>query len=681
MGIEQELRGLFLEESREHVTSLENDLLQLEGESAQGAIDSELINRIFRSAHTIKGGAGTVGFNDLMGFTHNTENVLDQVRNERLAVSQKLISLLLSCVDCISRMLDAATGDGAEPSDEEKAELVSRLDGYLGQAVETVAKVADQVTEVEVSEPAQPTSAKGRCKCFDVHMQLSDDVMESGTDPLMLIEELKDHGQVEVKAVQTDKIPSLEEMDPYQLYMSWDLTVTGEMSKEDLEGVFIFVDDDGAIKIAEASPEISDESTAAPVPIAADVVEKAKPAKTAVPRLATTKAAASIRVDTERLDRLVNLVGELVIGQARIAQECINGDPSPETVAAVESLDRVTRELQNEAMGMRMVPIGPTFAQFQRVVRDLALAQGKNVSLDIQGKETELDKSIIEKIGDPLKHMVRNSVDHGMESAEARIAAGKPEVGTVRLAAYHQEGNIVIEIADDGNGLNAQAIADKAIREGVIPEDHSLTEQQIHALIFHPGLSTAAVVTDVSGRGVGMDVVKRNIEELRGRVSIESTPGKGTTFKIVLPLTLAIIDGMALQVGNQVFLTPLLSIVESFRPLPEQLQDVSGRAEWVSLRGETVPLIRLGEVLGVGQSEEINVSESLVVVVEVSGGRYGLVVTDILGQQQVVIKPIEQHYKQVAGIAGASILVDGRVAMILDVSALVRIAFAEHAVA
>ncbi|MBI5136613.1 MAG: chemotaxis protein CheA [Nitrospirae bacterium] len=697
MGIENELKGIFLEESREHVASLENDLLALE-EAAGGAADPELVNRIFRAAHTIKGGSGSVGYPELMGFTHTMENVLDRVRQNALAVDRELISLLLSCVDCIARMLDAMDHAGEVPSEAERAALATRLNGFLGGTVAAAQAAGDQaVAVVTALDKGRKT---GRERCFRIRMRLAPDVLESGTDPAMLLTELADHGTLAVEQVNLEQVPALDAMDPYRLYLSWDLTLTGHVTRDDVEGVFIFVSEGSHIDITEEAPAAPVNQNSTAQVGALDITEEAPAAAVSVeaapaaPRAEATvraetaprpeaqgggKGPSSIRVDTQRLDRLVNLVGELVIGQARVAQACLKDGATPEAIAAIESIDRITRELQDEAMGMRMLPIGPTFVQFQRVVRDLAVSQGKQVNLEIKGKETELDKSIIEKIGDPLKHMVRNAVDHGLETPAERRAAGKPEEGTLTMAAYHQEGNIVIEIADDGKGLNAEAIAAKAVREGVIPADHNLSESQVHALIFHPGLSTAQKVTDLSGRGVGMDVVKRNIEELRGRVSIESTPGKGTRFKIALPLTLAIIDGMAISVGPQVFLIPLLSIVESVRPRPGDLKSVSGRDEWVTLRGESLPLIRLHEMLGV--PGKACAAEDSLVVVENMGRRYGLLVNDILGQQQVVIKSIEQHYKAVDGVAGASILVDGRVAMILDVAALVRRAFAKARVA
>lgn len=662
MSLEDELKNVFFDEGKEHLASLEEDLIRLETESVDGGgIDAELVNRIFRSAHTIKGGAGSVGFTDLSQFTHTVENVLDQVRQHTLSVSEDLISILLHSVDCMSRMLDAAMGNGEPPDEDERTELIEHLNAFLGHVVDAASAAAD------AAEKAAETPVPRRNTAYDVTLKFLPDLFETGTDPQMLLTELADLGSLEITRVHSDALPDLENIDPHRIYLWWDLRLSGAISRDDLDGVFIFVADDHPITYEEVSVE-PDTSPGGGAP--ADGAREAR--GKAEPRSGQRKGGlSSVRVDTDRLDRLVNLVGELVIGQSQVAQVALQDNVTPETVAAVEALNRITRQLQDEAMSMRMLPIGPTFVQFQRVVRDLAVAQGKKVNLEVFGQDTELDKSIIEKIGDPLKHMVRNAIDHGLETPAEREAAGKPAAGTLRLSAYHAEGSIMVEIADDGRGLDADAIARKAVQQGVIPEDHALTPDQIHQLIFHPGLSTASKVTDVSGRGVGMDVVKRNIDQLRGSVSIQTVQGKGTTFRITLPLTLAIIEGMAVAVGSETFIIPLLSIVESVRPRKAEVQTMAGGGEIVTVRGDALPLVRLHDELQV-PVERLCPSEALVIIVENASERYCLMVNDILGQQQVVIKTIEQNYKKVDGIAGATILADGRVALILDIGALVR---------
>ena len=681
MGIEEDLKSIFFEEAREHVVSLEGDLIQLEYAAESGdKVDAELVNRIFRSAHTIKGGAGSVGFTDLLGFTHTLENVLDRVREQSLGVTRELISVLLQSVDCISRLLDAAMEAGDPPSEQELAAIVEQLNSHLGNVVDTATAVADTAAMAAANQLDRDT-----IRSYNIDLKFSRAFFESGTDPVMLVNELSELGYIAANKPSLDALPALDEIDPHQLYLSWQLELTGNITPADLDGVFIFVVEDNPVTYREiVDGEPTPQMTS---PAATDTDSKADATATATEeeeegeREGTPSKArmSSVRVDTDRLDRLVNLVGELVIGQARVAQEVLASNPDTEVVTAIELLDRITRDLQDEAMGMRMLPIGPTFVQFQRVVRDLALSQDKEVALEISGQETELDKSIIEKIGDPLKHMVRNAVDHGLESAEERQRAGKPKKGKLKLAAYHAEGSIVIEITDDGRGLDADAIAAKAIKEGLIPADHNLSKDQIHHLIFHPGLSTAAQVTAVSGRGVGMDVVKRNIEDLRGRIDIKTEVGKGSSFKITLPLTLAIIEGMALAVGDEIFLIPLLSIVESIRPKKNEVETVAEKGEMVVVRGEALPLVRLHEQLSVFMERKCP-SEALVIIVESGLKRYCLMVDDILGQQQVVIKTMEQNYKKVEGVAGASILADGRVAMILDITALIRHTYATSSV-
>ena len=382
---------------------------------------------------------------------------------------------------------------------------------------------------------------------------------------------------------------------------------------------------------------------------------------------------ATIRVETDKLDKLVNLVGELVIGVARVNQlaERSGGE---ELGSAVEALDHISRDLQEQVMRVRMIPVEGTFNRFQRVVRDLAGEMGKKIRLEMSGTETELDKNVIEQIADPLKHLIRNSADHGLEMPAARVAAGKPEMGTIWLRAYQQEGKIFIEVADDGAGINRQRVLSKAVERGLVASGAQLSDSEAFGLMFQPGFSTAEKVTEVSGRGVGLDVVRQNIEALRGSVEVESKPGMGTTFRIKLPLTLAIIDGMTVSVGAEILTMPLLSIVESLRPKAAEVQTVEGRGELISVRGEYLPLVRLHEVFGL-PTERKDPTQALVVIIESVGRRFGVLVDDILGEQQAVIKSLEQNYQKVEGVAGATILGDGRVSLILDIHGLEKMAF------
>lgn len=383
---------------------------------------------------------------------------------------------------------------------------------------------------------------------------------------------------------------------------------------------------------------------------------------------------ATIRVDTDKLDKLVNLVGELVIGVARVKQ--ISAETfSEELNGAVEGLDHISRDLQEQVMKVRMIPVEGTFSRFQRVVRDLAAELGKDIRLVMSGTETELDKNVIEQIADPLKHLVRNSADHGLERPQARAAAGKPTTGTIWLRAYQQEGQIIIEVADDGAGIDRDRVLKKALERGLAAPGTAYGDHEVFGFMFQPGFSTAEKVTEVSGRGVGLDVVRQNIEALRGTVEVESAPGSGTTFRIKLPLTLAIIDGMTVSVGREIVTIPLLSIVESLRPKPADLTTVEGRGELVSVRGEYLPLVRLHQVFDL-PTERMDPTQALVVIIESVSRRFGVLVDDILGEQQAVIKSLEQNWHKVEGVAGATILGDGRVSLILDIHGLTKLAFA-----
>lgn len=398
-----------------------------------------------------------------------------------------------------------------------------------------------------------------------------------------------------------------------------------------------------------------------------------------VPVAKAAAQSATIRVETDKLDKLVNLVGELVIGVARVKQ--IAGEAAvasalgEELDAAVEGLDHISRDLQEQVMRVRMIPIEGTFTRFQRVVRDLAAELGKDIRLVMSGAETELDKNVIEQIADPLKHLVRNSADHGLERPEVRQAAGKPTTGTIWLRAYQQEGKIIIEVADDGAGISRERVLMKAVERGLAAPGAALTDSEAFAFMFQPGFSTAEKVTEVSGRGVGLDVVRQNIEALRGTVEVESAPAVGTTFRIKLPLTLAIIDGMTVSIGNEILTIPLLSIVESLRPKAAELTTVEGRGELVVVRGEYLPLVRLHQVFAL-PTERMDPTQALVVIIESVSKRFGVLVDDILGEQQAVIKSLEQNWRKVEGVAGATILGDGRVSLILDIHGLEKIAFA-----
>ena len=528
------------------------------------------------------------------------------------------------------------------------------------------------------------------------------ELFQRGLDPSQLFKELETLGKVVKLDVHVNSLPNLQEMDPECCYLSWTLVVETDKPVKDLDAVFDFVRDGSELQITDSgssgsdgykplgeilvdegavSVEQLDSALAKQKPIGQILVEDHAATPQQVNQALTKQQqmkkseSASIRVDTEKIDKLINLVGELVITQSMITDlgEKFTMSQLPVLQERIIQLERNTRELQERVMSVRMVPIGATaFNRFPRLIRDLASKSGKKIQLVMSGEDTELDKTLIEAIGDPLTHLVRNSADHGLEGPEERMAAGKSELGTIRLNAYHDGGSICISVEDDGRGLNRKKILKKAVEKGLISEGEQMGDDEVWQLIFRPGFSTADKITDVSGRGVGMDVVKRNIEALGGSAMIQSTEGQGSKLTLKLPLTLAIIDGMTVRVAKENYIIPLISVTESIRPKPEDLQTVVGKGEVVNLRGEWVPMVRLYDVFGV-EPEYRNPAEALLVIVEAEGKRVALFVDELTGQQQVVIKSLEHNYKKIEGISGATILGDGQVALILDITGLVKL--------
>ena len=689
----------FFDESAEHVETIETGLLELE----QRPTDLDLLNRIFRAAHSIKGNAGMFNFTAIGNLTHKMENILDRLRNNQMEVTKPIIDLLLQGLDALKCLLEAA--HGGEAADEEgikalEDELVACFNG--GQPSQSQATQPKQAT---TSQGLQP----GSSRVVAIKWSPLPELFQRGLDPAQIFRELGDLGTTLSLEVQADRLPELAEMDPEVCYLSWNVKLETEQPLAKIEAVFDFVRDGSELTISEESaPQkeeyqrigeilvsqgaVSQEQVEAGLakqkPLGEILVDDKVVSPQQVDKALTKQSqmkkgeAASIRVDTEKIDKLINLVGELVITQSMITDLGEKFTPSqlPVLQERIVQLERNTRELQERVMSIRMLPIGTAFNRFPRLVRDLAGKSGKKIQLVLSGEETELDKTLIEAIGDPLTHLVRNSADHGLEPPADRVAAGKPEQGTIRLNAYHDGGSICIVVEDDGRGLNRQKIVAKALEKGIISEAESLTDDEAWLLIFRPGFSTADKITDVSGRGVGMDVVKRNIEALGGSVAIQSTEGKGSRLTLKLPLTLAIIDGMTVRVGKENYIIPLLSVTESIRPKPADLQTVVGKGEVVNLRGEWVPMVRLYEVFGVSP-EYTDPSQALLVIVEAEGKRVAIFVDELTGQQQVVIKSLEQNYKKVDGISGATILGDGQVAVILDIPGLVKLSRTGHVAA
>ncbi len=682
----------FFEESAEHVETMETGLLDLE----QRPTDLDLLNRIFRAAHSIKGNAGMFNFTAIGGLTHKMENILDKLRNSQMVVTKDIIDLLLQALDGLKTLLEVARS--GEAHDEAAIQVIEEklVACFNGGAVEASSDQARSTPEAP-NASSSPTQ-----RSVLIAWKPLPELFQRGLDPSQMFRELEGLGRITELSAQTDALPNLSEMDAERCYLTWTIAVETDKPVKDLDAVFDFVRDGSELTFTESESQTKDEyktigeilieEGAASTTQIESALAKQKPLgqilveeKTVTPQQVNQALSkqqqmkktesASIRVDTEKIDKLINLVGELVITQSMITDLGAKFTMSqlPILQERIIQLERNTRELQERVMSVRMVPIGATaFNRFPRLIRDLAAKSGKQIQLVMSGEDTELDKTLIEAIGDPLTHLVRNSADHGLEPPDERIAAGKPELGTVRLNAFHDGGSICISVEDDGRGLNKQKILAKATEKGLIAEGQPLTDEEVWLLIFRPGFSTADKITDISGRGVGMDVVKRNIEALGGSVSIKSTEGKGSKLTLKLPLTLAIIDGMTVRVAQNNYIIPLLSVTESIRPKPSDLQTIVGKGEVFNLRGEWVPMVRLYDVFGV-QPEFTDPAQALLVIVEAEGKRVALFVDELTGQQQVVIKSLEQNFQKIDGISGATILGDGQVALILDIPGVVQL--------
>lgn len=677
----------FFEESFEALDSMEAALLQL----TPGAPEPELIGTIFRVAHSIKGGSATFGFSEVASFTHTCETLLDELRGNRMQVTRHVTDLLLKSVDVMRDMLRSV--QRKEPIDAQKvADLQFDLELAIAQKNQPAAAPAPAPVVAVAPAPAAVEAAKpGFAHRWRISFRPYPQLFVHGNDPLRMIRELSELGELSVK-LDGNALPSLEQLEPESCYLAWDLTLDTEAAREVVNGVFDWAEGDCDLKIEEEAVPVAAvvAPAAAPAPEAkpsnvvniADAKPSGEPAHQPVAAAAveaTLKAGAtdggSIRVSTEKIDELMNTVGELVITQSMLTQlgSKFTGPAAEQLRSGLASLERNVRELQESVMRVRMLPISFVFSRFPRMVRDLSGRLGKHVELKMTGDQTELDKTVMEKIGDPLVHLVRNSVDHGIEMPDVRTAAGKSQTGTVFLNAYHKGGAITVEVGDDGGGLNKDRILKKARERSLIGPTETLTDDQIYELIFMAGFSTAEQTTDISGRGVGMDVVRRNIKELGGTIEVKSTLGKGSRFIITLPLTLAIVDGQSVAVGTETYIVPLITIIESLQLKQGMVNRVAGAGEVFWFRDAYVPVVRLHEVFGL-EPRTTQLHEGLIMVVEGEGRKVGLFVDDLLGQQQVVIKSLETNFRRVDGVSGATILGDGAVALILDVPGLIRVA-------
>jgi two-component system chemotaxis sensor kinase CheA len=680
-----QFRDAFFEEATELADGMEATLLAMD----LAAVEVEDLHTLFRAAHSIKGNSATFGFPAVAAFTHQLESTLEPVRQGARPLTDELREILLQGVDLIRSHLFHARRDEPLPEKDQQAQAA------------LVLKLKEDGSGPVAAAAAAPAPVKRSGAGFTIRFEAPRDTFRRGINLERLFRDLAKLGTLQTWP-DLSGIPALERMDPEDCHLAWDLRLETTRPREDVDEVFEFVAEGENLRI-EALPQegavpqlgeiLQAEAGVSPKDIR-DALSQQKQLGELLVDMgkvkpeAVTKAldqqqkkknlaeASTVRVATEKIDRLVNLVGELVITQAMLAQasQAAHTMQGEELMgAALLQLDRQTRELQERVMGIRMVPVEMVFSRFPRMVHELGKQLGKDVELVMEGQATELDKTFIEMLVDPLTHLVRNSVDHGMEERAKRARTGKPAMGTIALRAASKGGHIHIEVKDDGKGLNRDRILEKALAKGMVQPGARPSDEELNLLIFEPGFSTVEQVSDLSGRGVGMDVVRQNVRALGGRIEVESQPGQGTTIRLVLPLTLAILDGLTVRVGEETFVFALASVLESFSRQGADVQTVKGDREVINLRGEFIPVVRLQKLLGFGTAHERSGERPLLVLVESEGRRAAMAVDELLGQQQVVIKSLETHYRRVEGISGATILGDGRVALILDVQGLLRL--------
>ena len=673
---------VFFEECFEGLEVMESGLLNLD----TGDIDSEVINTIFRGAHSIKGGSGTFGFNDVAEFTHVMETLLDEMRDGRRKVTQPAIDVLLGSVDCLRTMLTSIQGE--ENVDQATvAKYKSALEIELAGSTKESEPVPYAATQTVQENTSDAIAAAEEFELTEQGWKIAFcpylDLLKTGNDPVRMFRELAELGEF-TASVNTQDIPGFNELDPEECNLSWTLTVIGDIPIKDIKEIFNWVEGDCELDIQPLKKKTAKPASVAnkaELEPAATEIDQQKSAPVKVQQAdnnqakMSSNASSSIRVDTAKIDALINIVGEVVITQSMLGLigENFAMDQLEQLKRGLSQLERHTRDMQQSVMNIRMLPISFVFSRFPRLVHDTSAKLGKKIDLKLVGENTEVDKGVVELINDPLVHLIRNSLDHGIEMPFDRLAAGKPETGTIELKAYHRGGHIVIEIIDDGRGLDRNKLIAKAMEKGLIGENSVLSDKQAYELIFMPGFSTAESITDMSGRGVGMDVVRRNIQALGGNIEIISELGKGTTISIHLPLTLAIIDGQSVAVGNETYIVPVVSIIESININEKMLNKIAGKGETFRLRNQYIPIIRLHEIFNIQPKYKSEGAEGLIVVVERQGVLCGLFVDELLGPQQVVVKSLEANYRRVEGVSGATILGDGSVALILDIPGLVRI--------
>ncbi len=725
-----EIKEIFFQECEEQLAELESGLLKMN----DGDRDPETVNAVFRAVHSIKGGAGAFGLDDLVAFAHVFETTLDCVRSNKLEPGPEVMKVMLKSADVLADLVSASRDGGSvDPSRSHGLvkELEALANGELPQPsaaapvaaakpAAAAAPVAPAPTDDSGFQPipfsfdddfGTPPPAK---ETFDVTFKPRRELFAKGNEATLLLRDLSRIGEMSILC-DTDSLPPLDSMDPEAAYFSWKIQITTDKGEEGIRSVFEFAEWDCELEVKPHEDakdgEAGEEPPMVPVPFDLSILDDAtedntvaaaveaaetasnvvtmaasaaKQEKKEAPAAAANAAAAAaaqnsaaagqtIRVDLDRVDRLINLVGELVINQAMLSQSVIENDTNGTSSInmGLEELQQLTREIQDSVMAIRAQPVKPVFQRMSRIVREVADMVGKSIRLVTEGENTEVDKTVIDKLAEPLTHMIRNAVDHGIESPEKRAAAGKNPEGTVKLTAKHRSGRIVIELVDDGAGINRERVRQKAIDNDLIAADANLTDEEIDNLIFMPGFSTADKISDISGRGVGMDVVKRSIQALGGRISITSRPGQGSTFTMSLPLTLAVLDGMVVTVAGQTLVVPLTAIVETLQPEAQNIHSFGANQRLISIRNSFCPLVDVGRILNF-RSTQANPIDGVALLVESEGGgQRALMVDAIQGQRQVVIKSLEANYTHVPGIAAATILGDGRVALILDVDAVV----------
>ena len=715
-----EIKEIFFQECEEQLAELESGLLKLN----DGDRDPETVNAVFRAVHSIKGGAGAFGLDDLVSFAHVFETTLDCVRSNKLEPNQDVLKVMLKSADVLADLVTASR-DGGSVDESRSRTLVKELEALAkGEMPSGGAAEAPKAAPVAAAAPS-PTDDSGfqpipfsfdddfgaddeaGKSVFEVTFKPRRELYSKGNETALLLRDLSRLGEMAVNC-NIDALPALDAIDPEETYFSWTISVSTDKTEQDIRAVFEFAEWDCDLEVRELAAEAAEElpmipvpfdlsalddepAAAAPVAVVAEApvdsklaaaaarVEKKEAAAAPAAAAANNAAAAAnaagqtIRVDLDRVDRLINLVGELVINQAMLSQSVVENDTNGTSSInmGLEELQQLTREIQDSVMAIRAQPVKPVFQRMSRIVREVADMVGKSIRLVTEGENTEVDKTVIDKIAEPLTHMIRNAVDHGIESPEKREAAGKDPEGTIKLSAKHRSGRILIELIDDGGGINRERVKQKAIDNDLISPDANLSDEEIDNLIFAPGFSTADKISDISGRGVGMDVVKRSIQALGGRISISSRPGLGSTFTMSLPLTLAVLDGMVVTVAGQTLVVPLTAIVETLQPEASAIHSFGANQRLISIRNSFCPLVDVGRILNF-RATQANPVEGVALLVESEGGgQRALMVDAIQGQRQVVIKSLEANYTHVPGIAAATILGDGRVALILDVDAVV----------